>query len=82
MDVIAVGNANLDLIATVDKLPGLDEKVIIHKLQEFPGGSASNYAVSISRLGMKSGFIGRVGSDEQGRFLINSLKKDGVDVRI
>lgn len=45
-----------------------------------PGaGNASNAAVSFARLGLKSGFISNVGSDAQGREIIASLDKSGVE---
>ncbi len=42
-----------------------------------PGGSAANTAVAMSRLGFKAGFIGQVGGDENGDFLLKNM--DGVD---
>lgn len=43
-----------------------------------PGGSAANTAVAISRMGFSAGFMGQVGEDENGDFLLNSM--DGVDI--
>lgn len=45
-------------------------------------GNASNAAVSFARLGLKSGFATNVGGDQQGRDMIDSLHKDGVDTRL
>jgi len=44
-------------------------------------GNASNAAVCLSRLGLESGFVTNVGGDQQGRDIIASLDKDGVDTR-
>lgn len=44
-------------------------------------GNASNAAVCMSRLGLKTGFITNVGGDQYGRDIITSLHKDGVDTR-
>lgn len=41
------------------------------------GGSAANTAVALSRLGIKTGFIGMVGEDGEGDLLLESL--EGVD---
>ncbi|MBI5198893.1 MAG: carbohydrate kinase family protein [Nitrospirae bacterium] len=38
------------------------------------GGSAANTAVALSRLGTKTGFIGKVGEDKEGDFLLESLE--------
>ncbi|MFA5867159.1 MAG: carbohydrate kinase family protein [Actinomycetota bacterium] len=42
-----------------------------------PGGSAANTAVAMSRLGYKAGYIGQVGEDENGDFLLENMA--GVD---
>jgi sugar/nucleoside kinase (ribokinase family) len=42
------------------------------------GGSAANTIAGISQLGLKTGFIGKVGNDELGDFYHNDLEKLGV----
>jgi sugar/nucleoside kinase (ribokinase family) len=42
------------------------------------GGSAANTIAGISRLGLKTGFLGKVGNDELGDFYNNDLKDLGV----
>ncbi|MEM2921955.1 MAG: carbohydrate kinase family protein, partial [Candidatus Bathyarchaeia archaeon] len=44
------------------------------------GGAVANVVVAASRLGLKTGFIGAVGDDEFGEFLINDFKKERVDI--
>ncbi len=44
-------------------------------------GNASNAAVAMARLGLKSGFVTNVGGDQYGRDIIASLHKDKVDTR-
>jgi len=44
-------------------------------------GNASNAAVSLAKLGLKSGLISNVGGDQFGRDIINSLHKKKVDNR-
>ena len=46
----------------------------------FPGGAPANVAVAASRLGVSTGFIGKVGDDAFGRSLADTLKKDNVDI--
>ena len=79
MDVIAVGNANIDNLVITEKLAEQDEKVPIKKFIRFAGGGAANFAVSISRLGKKVGFIGCIGDDENGKFFVESIRSEGVD---
>ena len=78
--VIALGDANVDLIASAESLPARGEEISIRNLEMHAGGSAANLAVASSRLGVKSGFIGKVGEDLFGHFLVKHLRceKEGV----
>jgi sugar/nucleoside kinase (ribokinase family) len=44
------------------------------------GGCASNVAIDLARLGVRSAICGRVGADAFGRFVTESLSSSGVDV--
>jgi fructokinase len=44
-----------------------------------PGGAPANVAVAVRRLGILSGFIGKVGDDAFGYHLIDVLKQQGVE---
>jgi fructokinase len=46
-----------------------------------PGGAPANVAVAAARLGSHSAFIGKVGDDAFGRFLIATLAGEGVETR-
>ncbi len=45
------------------------------------GGSAANTIFALSRMGFNTAFIGKVGEDEEGDFLIRSLEVGNVDTR-
>jgi fructokinase len=45
-----------------------------------PGGAPANVAVGVARLGVTSGFIGKVGDDPFGRHLAAVLHEQGVDI--
>ncbi|MEM1577278.1 MAG: PfkB family carbohydrate kinase, partial [Archaeoglobaceae archaeon] len=60
--VIGFGALNLDKIYRVDKIPGKDEEGFVRSLELSPGGSAANTIVGLARLGIKSGYIGKVGN--------------------
>ncbi len=45
-------------------------------------GNAANGAVSFARLGMKTGFVTNVGSDQEGRDMIAALHKNKVDTSL
>jgi len=44
------------------------------------GGSSGNLAFGVARLGCKSAMIARVGNEQMGRFLTQSLEAEGCDV--
>ncbi len=46
-----------------------------------PGGAPANVAVAARRLGAESAFIGKVGDDAFGHFLIDVLRQEGVETR-
>ena len=48
--------------------------------EKAPGGAPANVAVGLARLGIASGFLGKVGDDEFGHFLAQTLEENGVDI--
>ncbi|MBX9685825.1 MAG: carbohydrate kinase, partial [Candidatus Obscuribacterales bacterium] len=44
-----------------------------------PGGAPANVAVGLARQGAKAAFIGRVSTDEFGKWLKNILEEEGID---
>lgn len=77
--VIGFGALNLDKIYYVDKIPSKDEEGFVKDVVFSPGGSAANTIVGLSRLGIKTGYIGKIGSDEEGKILLNDLVSEKVD---
>lgn len=78
--IITMGDANVDLISSVESLPAEGEEACVRQLEMHLGGSAVNVAVGASRLGVRSGFVGKIGGDLFGRFLTERLQKEGVDI--
>ncbi|WP_257981496.1 aminoimidazole riboside kinase [Aeromonas salmonicida] len=60
--------------AVVDLIPEGE----LHYLK-CPGGAPANVAVGVARLGGDAAFIGRVGADPFGRFMADTLAREGVD---
>lgn len=48
--------------------------------QIFPGGNPVNVAAYVRRLGERASYVGPVGKDANGKFLLNALGSRGVDV--
>ena len=53
-------------------------KVCDLNIQLATGGSASNTMLALSNMGIESGFIGKVGSDEYGEFYVKEIRLAGV----
>ncbi len=78
-DVIVLGSANLDLVATVNRLPGPGETVSGDTFAEYPGGKGLNQAVAAARAGARTAFVGAVGADSAGDALLAVMAADGID---
>ncbi|RLI12665.1 sugar kinase [Candidatus Bathyarchaeota archaeon] len=79
LDVICFGALNVDKLYKVDKIASADEESEILDFKEAPGGSAANTAVGLARLGVKTGFIGKVARDREGEMLMRSFIEEGVN---
>ena len=78
-DIIGLGEVVIDWVAEVPHFPKPDEKIDAISENYFSGGVTANYLVCVSRLGVSSGFIGAVGDDSYGEFLLKDFKEENVD---
>ena len=78
--LVVVGSINVDLTATVPRLPGAGETVLGGTLSRAPGGKGANQAAAAARLGARVRMIGCVGDDADGRWMLEGLADAGVDV--
>ena len=76
-DVICVGELLVEFVSQANNVSLEDAPGFI----KAPGGAPANVAVALQRLGLSSGFIGKVGNDPFGQFLRRSLEQEGVDTR-
>ena len=81
MDVVGFGALNVDKVYLVSDIPKSEEESYVIDVQTYSGGSSANTISALAKLGLKCGFVGKVGSDEFGRLLIEDLKGYGVDTR-
>lgn len=81
LDIIVVGELNVDLVFTgVTSLPEMGKEKIVKDMNFTMGSASAIFASNIAKLGMKVGFIGKLGNDEFGEFMFQSLKERNVDV--
>lgn len=92
-DVVTIGSAAVDYFADTDSelirietrtrkeeliaFP-LGSKLLINALLILPGGGGTNTAVAFSRLGLATGYLGKLGDDGNGDFIVKSLATEGV----
>lgn len=70
MDIYSVGEMVIDFI------PGNKEGEYIRNA----GGAPANVAIAVARNGLDAGICCKVGNDDFGKFLVNTLKKEKVKV--
>lgn len=74
-DVLCLGEILVDWVSTA---AGAE----LYQAQTFtkaPGGAPANVAVGLARQGIKSAFLGRVSTDEFGKWLKSILEEEGID---
>ncbi|MBS7653625.1 carbohydrate kinase family protein [Candidatus Bathyarchaeota archaeon] len=79
LEVICFGALNVDKLYKVDRIAKAEEESVILDFKEAPGGSAANTAVGLARLGVKTGYIGKIAEDREGSILLKSFIDEGVD---
>ncbi len=76
--VASVGNINIDIAFYTQECPEKDSEAEADGFMVSHGGSAANFAVGISRLGIDCGIVGCVGSDQFGKDALEALRAEGV----
>ena len=76
-DILCFGDLLIDFVPTESGLDFADLPVF----KPAPGGAAANVATGLARLGVKSAFMGKVGDEAFGHLLVDTLKREEVDVR-
>lgn len=75
LDVITIGRSSVDLYGT--QVGGRLEDM--GSFDKYIGGSPTNIACGTARLGLKSAVITGVGDEHMGRFIIEQLRREGVN---
>ena len=77
--IAVVGSLNADVTLWVPRRSSPDETMHAERIAWFRGGKGANQAVSAARLGARVVMVGRIGDDEQGRWLRSGLEAEGID---
>lgn len=81
-NAIVVGELNMDLILTgLDKFPELKKEIFAKEMFLNMGSSAAIFAANLSSLGTKVAFLGKIGRDQYGDYILKKLSEKGVDIK-
>ncbi|MBD7911310.1 sugar kinase [Clostridium cibarium] len=75
LDVITVGDA---MIAMCPKQKG--PIIFCNTFERKLGGAELNVAIGCARLGLRSGWISRLGNDDFGKYILKAVRAEGIDM--
>lgn len=76
--ILVIGSLNMDWVLKVEEIPVIGETVLGGDIRESPGGKGANQAFAAGQLNGDVTMLGAVGSDENGRALLENLELAGV----
>jgi sulfofructose kinase len=79
-DAVGFGLNAVDHLIVVPEYPAFDTKMRLLAHKQSAGGQTASAMVALQRLGLKTAYAGRFGSDPEGHFGLATLKDDGVNV--
>lgn len=77
--VTVLGSLNVDTIVTINHMPLPGETISSHDKSSAAGGKGANQAIAAVRAGADVNFVGKVGQDDAGQFMLKSLADNDVD---
>ncbi len=79
-DVVGMGLNSVDFVSAVPEFPSPNSKMQMLQFSKQGGGQVATAMVALSRWGVKTKYIGKVGGDELGQFSLSSILQEGVDI--
>lgn len=76
VELVTAGRAGIDLNTTILNASFAD----VPSFKKSIGGSPANIIQGAARLGLKSGFIGKVSGDGMGEYILNGFRAQSIDV--
>jgi 2-dehydro-3-deoxygluconokinase len=74
LDVVTLGEAMVLFAAT--ETGALQD---VRLFEKRTAGAETNVAVGLARLGLRTGWVSRLGDDSMGRFLLSEFEREGID---
>jgi sulfofructose kinase len=79
-DAVGFGLNAFDHLIVVPEYPDFDAKMRLLEHSQSPGGQTATAMVALQRLGLKTAYAGRFGSDREGQLGLKSVVEAGVNV--
>src|SRR5215470_8288512 len=79
-DAVGFGLNAVDHLIVVAEYPAFDTKVRLLDHKQSAGGQTASAMVALRRLGLKTAYAGRFGSDPEGRFGFQTMRDEDVNV--
>lgn len=77
--VTIVGSANIDLVIRSERIPEKGETIFGDSFDIFTGGKGFNQATAAARLGADVTFIGKIGEDNFGQMLRDTMSSENIN---
>jgi sugar/nucleoside kinase (ribokinase family) len=76
--VVALGDINIDIAMVGSAQPEMGREILVSEMTVSPAGSTGYFAFGISKLGEECRFVGRLGGDYFGKFILDEMKSFGI----
>jgi ribokinase len=78
--IVVFGSLNVDMVMRVAKMPQPGDTVLCPSYRMIGGGKGANQAVAAAKAGALVKLFGKIGKDEFGHLVLDSLKQSDVDL--
>lgn len=79
LDAVGFGANSVDHLCEVSTYPERGGKCEIVRRERLPGGQVATAIAFLSRMGLRTKYIGKVGDDDPGRFFLDGLAAEPMD---
>jgi len=78
IEVLGLGGNAIDYLVPVRRFPKAGEKFVIRNFRKEGGGVTTNCLTQLARLGVKVGWIGKIGNDKVGHMIQDLCRRENI----
>lgn len=79
-NVMVLGSTNVDTILGIERFPQPGETLAMNSRSVAGGGKGANQAIAAVRSGAQTAFISKIGHEGAADFMLETFKKDGMNI--